>query len=260
LGWSPDGKHLAYISRRGTMGPGRNILTIRAADSGEERFLSPRLRFVNQASWTPDGRSLVALGITERETAVVRIDVDTSAVTKLAGEGLAPRMCPDGRTLIYLKPPPLAPGPGPMITKRDIVTGEESAIIGILGMFYTVSPDCREVAFQRDGVISAVSVNGGEPRELYRGPTRPSWHYYLGWSRDGRFVVARPRDGNGERWMIPSEGGAPQTWKPDPALPKMAGSSPHPDNRRFVFVIDGGTKSELWVLENLLPAAKPTVR
>ena len=258
--WSPDGKQLAYISRRGAIGPGRNILTIRAADTGEERFLSPRLRFVNQISWMPDGRSLVALGIADRETAVVRIDAETSAVTKLADRGLAPRMCRDGKTLIYLKPPPLAPGPGPTITKRNIDTGEESVIIGILGMNYAVSPDCREVAFQKDGLISAISVDGGEPREVYRGPTKPSYYYYLGWSRDGRFVVARPRDGSNERWMIPSEGGVPQIQKQDPSLPKMAGSATHPDNRHVVFTVDAGTKHELWVLENVLPAAKTSVR
>jgi len=30
----------------------------------------------------------------------------------------------------------------------------------------------------------------------------------------------------------------------------------HPDNRRFAFSVDEGSKSELWVLENLLPPAK----
>jgi Tol biopolymer transport system component len=255
--WSPDGKQLAYISRRGSAGPGKNILTIRSGDTGEERFLSPRLRFVNQISWAPDGRSLVALGVAERDMAVVRIDAETSAVTKLAGEGIAPRLCADGKTLVYLK---TGTGPGPTITRRNIETGDESAIVDILGMNYAVSPDCREVAFQKDGVISAISINGGASREIYRGPSRPFYYYYLGWSRDGRHVVARPRDGSGERWMIPSEGGAPQIRKQDPALPKMAGSTTHPDNRHLVFTVDAGTKSELWVLENFLPAAKAPAR
>jgi len=30
----------------------------------------------------------------------------------------------------------------------------------------------------------------------------------------------------------------------------------HPDNRRFVFSVDEGSKSELWVLENFLPPLK----
>ena len=50
--WSPDGRNLAYISRRGsiTNGWANDILTIRSAANGEERFLSPRLRYVNQIS------------------------------------------------------------------------------------------------------------------------------------------------------------------------------------------------------------------
>ena len=69
--WSPDGRNLLYISRPGVAGPGNNILTIRSAATGEERFLSPRLRFVNQASWAPDGRYIIALGITETETGML---------------------------------------------------------------------------------------------------------------------------------------------------------------------------------------------
>jgi Tol biopolymer transport system component len=251
--WSPDGKRLAYISRRDSIGPGKNILTIRSADTAVERFLSPRLRFVNQISWAPDGRSIVALGITEREIGIVRIDADTSAVTKLAGEGIAPRLCADGKTLVYLK---TGTGPGPTITRRNIETGDESAIVDILGMYYAVSPDCREVAFQKDGVISAISINGGASREIYRGPSRPFYYYSLGWMRDGKYIVARPRGGNGEKMLIPVDGGTPQTRTLDPALPKMAGSATHPDNRHMVFTVDGGTKVELWVLENFLPPPK----
>ena len=36
----------------------------------------------------------------------------------------------------------------------------------------------------------------------------------------------------------------------------MAGSTTHPDNRHFLFTVDEGRKSELWVLENVLPTVK----
>ena len=73
---------------RVAIGPGNNILTIRSAATGEERFLSPRLRCVNQISWAPDGRSIIALGITETETGIFRIDTETSEITKLADGGV----------------------------------------------------------------------------------------------------------------------------------------------------------------------------
>ena len=100
--WSPDGRNLLYLSRRGSIGPGNNILTIRSAATGEERFLSPRLRYVNQISWAPDGRSVIALGMTETENGIFRIDTETSGITKLADGGLAPKLCPDGKTLVFV--------------------------------------------------------------------------------------------------------------------------------------------------------------
>jgi len=83
LTWSPDGRNLAYISRWGRIGPGNNILTIRSAATGEERFLSPRLSGVLDISWAPDGRSVIALGFEETgQGGIFRIDTETSAITR----------------------------------------------------------------------------------------------------------------------------------------------------------------------------------
>jgi len=160
--WSPDGRNLAYISRRRSAVPGNNILTIRSAATGEERFLSPRLRFVNQISWAPDGRSVIALGITETEIGIFRIDIETSEITKLAVGGVVPKLCPDGKTLVFVTD-------GPSIRKRNLDTGEESEVLKVGAMYYDLSPDGREVVFQVDGAVKIVSLNGGEPRELFRG-------------------------------------------------------------------------------------------
>ena len=44
--------------------------------------------------------------------------------------------------------------------------------------------------------------------------------------------------------------------KLDLAVPKMMFVTVHPDNRRVVFSVDEGSKSELWVMENFLPPPK----
>ncbi|MDP2983892.1 MAG: hypothetical protein Q8O92_11245 [Candidatus Latescibacter sp.] len=238
--WSPDGRNLLYLSRRDVIGPGNNILTIRSAATGEERFLSPRLRFVNQISWAPDGRSVLALGITETESGIFRIETETSGITKLADEGYAPHLCPDGKTLVFVKE-------GPIITKRNLDTGEESEVVKA-GMFYDLSPDGREVVFQVDGAVKTVSLNGGEPRELFRGSAK---YYNLKWTRDGRYIIAQARNAaSSEIWRIPAQGGTPL--KLDLSVPKLAFFALHPDNRRFAFSVNEGSKSELWVLENFL--------
>ena len=244
--WSPDGRNLAYISRMGTIGPGNNILTIRSAATGEERFLSPRLRGVAMPSWAPDGRSIIAVGVTESRSGIFRIDAETSAITKLADQSrFAPRLCPDGKTLVFVT--------DGIIRKRNLDTGDESEVIKA-GVFYDLSPDGREVVFQVDGAVKTVSLNGGEPRELFHGLAKS---YALKWTRNGRYIIAQARGtASSEIWRVPAQGGTPL--KLDISVPKMDDFSfaLHPDNRRFAFTVNEGSKSELWVMENFLPPLK----
>jgi Tol biopolymer transport system component len=247
--WSPDGRNLLYLSQRGVIGPGNNILTIRSASTGEERFLSPRLRFVNWISWAPDGRSVIALGLTTGPNkGIFRIDTETSGITRLADVGLAPYLCPDGKTLVF------AEARGLSIRKRNLDTGEESEVVkvdkgGAAG--YDLSPDGREVVFQVDNSVKTVSFNGGEPREIFRGTAKGTggwWEYNLRWTRDGRYLIVWAGT---EIWRIPAQGGTPL--KLELTVPNMASFALHPDNRRFAFSVNEGSKSELWVLENFLP-------
>ena len=246
LTWSPDGKYLLYLSRRGSIGPGNNLLTIRSEATGEERFLSPHLRFVNQISWAPDGCSIIAIGITETETGIYRIDAETSAITKLTEGGrYAPRLCPDGKTLVFLKP-------GPIITKLNLETGEESEVAKTVALFYDLSPDGREVVFQSDSTVKTISINGGEPKELICGLAK---YYGLKWTNDGRYIIARAvfneASENSKIWRVPAQGGTPL--KLDISVPNVLFFALHPDNRHFVYSVAGETKSELWVMENFLP-------
>jgi Tol biopolymer transport system component len=248
LTWSPDGRNLLYISNWG-WGPGQDILTIRSTATGEERLLSG-LGFVNQISWAPDGRSVIALGA----AGIIRIDTETSGITKLADGGLFPKLCPDGKTLVFAG--------GPIIRKRNLDTGEESEVVnvgtgGTAQMYYDLSPDGREVVFQVDGAVKTVSLNGGEPRELFRGSAK---YYRMRWTRDGRYIIAQAASFGGsdatgiastEIWRVPAQGGTPL--KLDLSVPKLAFFTLHPDNRRFAFSVSEGGKSELWVLENFLP-------
>ena len=248
LTWSPDGKNLAYLSHPGRIGPGNNILTIRSAATGEERFLSPRLRAVNQISWAPDGRSVIALGFMETGTGAFRIDTETSEITKLADEGVFPHLCPDGKTLLHW-------GLGG-IRKRNLDTGEESEVVKADAAAYDVSPDCREVVFRVDGAVKTVSLNGGEPRELFRGLAQ---NYRLRWTRDGRYIIAQAfGTASPEIWRVPAQGGTPL--KLDLSVPKMGSFALHPDNRRFAFSVLEESKEELWVLENFLPAGKSAAK
>jgi Tol biopolymer transport system component len=233
------------------LGNGNNNLTIRSADTGDERFLSTSLRNVWDICWAPDSRSLLASGMTVYGNALFRIDSETGEITKLADGRWAPRLSPDGKTMVYM-------GKGG-ITKRNLDTGEESVGVKagteVLNTYDDLSPDCQKAAFQQDGTIYTVPLSGGEPRKLFSGLT----HYYkLTWTRDGRYIIAQALDDTSglfaqisEIWRIPVQGGTPL--KLDLSIPKMDFFALHPDNRHFAFSVNEGTREELWVMENFLP-------
>jgi Tol biopolymer transport system component len=184
------------------------------------------------------------------EMGILRIDTETGGITKLADNGDIPYLCPDGKTLVLVKD-------GPIITKRNLDTGEELEVVKSERQ-YDLSPDGREVVFQVDGSVKIVSLNGGEPRELFRGLAK---RYDLMWTRDGRYIIARAAELGGsdatgtassEIWRVPAQGGTPL--KLDLSVPKMDSFDLHPDNRRFAFSVKEAYKIELWVLENFLPA------
>jgi Tol biopolymer transport system component len=143
-----------------------------------------------------------------------------------------------------------------IIRKRNLDTGEESEVVKTGTMFYDLSPDGREVVFQVDGAVKTVSLNGGEPRELFRGLAQ---YYNLKWTRDGRYIIVQARNtASSEIWRVPAQGGTPL--KLDLSVPKMESFTLHPDNRRFAFSVNEGSKSELWVMENFLPVARTPAR
>jgi Tol biopolymer transport system component len=191
------------------------------------------------------------MGMTVKENALFRINAETGEITKLADGRGAPRFSSDGKTMVYM-------GNGG-ITKRNLDTGEESVGVQVGGEVLTIyddlSPDCKFAAFQTDGTIYTVSLNGGEPKKLFGGLT----HYYvLMWTVDGRYIIAQALDdisglyaATSEIWRIPVEGGTPL--KLDLSIPKMENFALHPDNRHFAFAVNDGTKEELWVMENFLP-------
>lgn len=247
--WSPDGRHLLYVANRAGIGPGKNILTIRNADSGTERFLSPSLRFVNFAWWSPDGRSVLALGISEKERGLFRIDAETSEMTRLSEHGYFPRLTPDGKTLVYTFDGTLR--------RRNLDTGKESEVItaGKISRF-DLSPDGREVVYQQGDIVMRASLDGGEPRELARGLAK---NLRMKWTSDGRHIVAFPWNMKTSKiWFIPAHGGTPLQM--DLSIPKMEHFALHPDNRRFVYSVSEESKTELWVLENFLPKATLAAR
>ena len=156
-------------------------------------------------------------------------------------------MSRDGKVMVYN-------GPGG-VRRRNLETGEDSAVENpAVRAFEDLSPDGRDVVFQDGGAVKIAALDAGEARDLFRGPL---W-YVPRWTSDGRYIIAQALDtktgwytATSELWRIPVQGGAPL--KLDLSIAGMQGFALHPDNRRFAFSVNEGTKTELWVLENFLP-------
>ena len=278
--WSPDGRSLAYIRSRE---PSQAVIIVRSIDTGEERELQVGERRIGfDLRWAPDGRAIVVPGFEPGKRtddiearagrkSLIRIDVQTGQVTSLmpypVNVGGSPPfdLSPDGKTVFYINLNLRSDGSQGrnQLLARDVRSGQETELIEKKGLTsVSVAPDgqrlvvgAREDRFQ---VLLVMPAAGGEARELVRidqeeaiSRVSPSW------TPDGRYVVFVKGRGMAKRnvqvWRVAAEGGVPQPT--ELTVDGLAWLRLHPDGRR----IATGTRkvsTEVWVMENFLPAAK----
>jgi Tol biopolymer transport system component len=263
--WSPDGKSLAYMSRRR---PNQIVLCIRSEETGKERELRPTIKeFLNYARWSPDGRSILVKNF----KGFSQINAETGDVTTLMenknGEIIGGRaiFSPDGRSIYYVlnnetKNPR-------KILVRDLNTGAEKEL-------YSVPLDDISIALSRDGrrlaiinsakdlVLRVMPTSGGESKAIYKfGRTESSTTFSLAWSADGRYIFfSKPNPENVEKWelfRIPADGAEPQNL--GISMMGIRHLTVHPDGQQIAFTSQGFKKStaEVWVMENFLPEHNP---
>jgi Tol biopolymer transport system component len=268
--WSPDGKRLAYFSRRGIWGP--DVLVVRSLETGEERDVSlqdglrPYLDLVfGLPQWSRDGRSIFVGGRTNTGRGAFRIDVETGGVTALrqekpGDEGYRawPVFSKDDKTVYLVRG--LRLDRLSAIVALDVESGKDVEIyraaqsVGKLAL----SPDGRQLAFcekekEEKFVLKTMPISGGEPREVFTVPEyrELEWELGLSWTSDGNhLVVAHPKN-NKDLWVIPVDGGERRTVK---LGAKARGMRLHPDGQRIAFTIGPLYEvGEVWALENFLP-------
>jgi len=249
--WSPDGKQLAYVTRLGSAGAGRNplALTILSLETGEQRQLDPQLQFYVRLRWSPDGSSILTLGRDHANRGgLFQIDAQTGQVTTIlyspSSQGF-PREAdwsPDGKAIFYSH----VSGP---IMLRDFATGREREIHS--GVIFALSRDGSLLAVHsedratKSSIVKVVLVAGGEARELLREPGPGAFTF--AWAADGRSLLFTK---SRELWRIPVQGADPQPM--GLAMANLRAIRVHPDGRRIAFSAAGGN-SEIWVMENMLP-------
>jgi len=268
--WSPDGKYLAYASRRNS----GTVFVIRDVENGQERDLSPKTTVqVLQRSaeatprWSPDGASILftAIDLSGKRHRLNLLDAESGNVTPImpkreGGEHVLtkwPVFSKDGKQIYYVR------GDRSIIT-CNLETHRERELYQTNAYIYrlALSPDGRRLAFfeaaraVRPTVVKTMPASGGESSELYtlKEGKRFSWGVGLSWTPDGNHVIVGAPDAPNEPdvlLMIPAKGGEPRKLELGVNVSHL---SLHPDGRRIAFTRpepDGG--GEVWVMEKLLP-------
>ncbi len=269
--WSPDGRFLAYVSQRGTgiVGPRSRVLVIRSLADGQERTISPPLRFYIAPRWATDGRSIYLKGLTSSdEFALLRIDAASGAVLwswRGPGATFFPgELSRDGRSYLATE--------NGRIVEIDLESGRAAAVplpaSAGKPLYVALSPDQRSIGFStvataNETVVAVVSRQGGDPRVLVRA-TRPEFVSVQAWARDGTSLLfAKTRSVNGQNdgpadlWRVHVADG-----RVEPVGVSMVGLREvrvHPDGGRIAFSA-GWPTLELWVMENFLAALPPRTR
>ena len=190
--FSPDGRRIAFVSDRGG---GDNVWIMNVDGSDKRQLTKEDFRLLNQPTWSPDGRFIVAkkhfttgrsLGTGEvwlyhvsGGSGVQLVKRASEAVQKELGE---PIYAPDGKHIYYTR----NVSPGPIfeyaqnsrtdlfnIERYDIDTGEVStAVSGVGGSVRpTPSPDGKTIGFVRRvhnrSTLWVKDLASGDERQIY---------------------------------------------------------------------------------------------
>jgi Tol biopolymer transport system component len=266
--WSPDGRELIFLSQRGDGAWGPGALCVRSTASGEVRELASKLNRVAWVRWSPDGRSLLASGQHPTgEFGRFRIDVQTGDFERIVKTtfGWSQAWSRDGKA-IFLHGTNSATNRSTIVV-RDLETGQEKELHSIAkgssnyAGSLVLSRDGRQLAFEvsesGSTMIKVMPAAGGEARELLRGDgsLMRNADGTIVWAPDGRSVLFARQTSRGssktELWSISVQGGEPR--KLELTAENMRDLSVHPDGRHIAFTAGQG-RSEVWVMENFLPA------
>ncbi|MCI0423810.1 MAG: hypothetical protein L0312_32125 [Acidobacteria bacterium] len=272
--WSPDGKSLAYISQREYLpwDPAARHLRIRSFETGEEREIPTKIRGIWSPHWSPDGRALVVYGV-NKQGHVSRYILDLKTLesrTVIEGSNEHqpgnPVWSLDGKGLFYFARDWTKEKTS--LVKLTLDSGHRDILYSVDYLPHAIhpalSPDGQKLAFairddkKKAGFVSVIPTTGGEPKALVK--LRWDLPYdCIGWSRDGRYILYGTVEGNrievqtATLWRVPVAGGDPQ--RLDISMDGLDDLRIHPDGMRIAFTA-GQYKTEVWVMENLLPALR----
>ena len=259
MDWSPDGQDLIY---------GERIINLK---TGEERNYGDSMSRVISPRWSPDGKSILLVGIENNKNitkdyigGIYMVDVKTDETTEILllsdykfnmpSDDAYPlseiQWSLDGKSFFYLFSKD-------RLVKHDLETGEDKILYkqahfdrGSLSR----SPDGKMLIFaarspeQKKSRLFAMSVEGGQEQELCT-PQEADDFYGVMWSPDGKYIYFAEREEGTSLWRIPAKGGNPQkVWHTENRAEIF---SIHPNGNQIALSINERT-TEIRVIEGLI--------
>jgi len=215
---------------------------------------------------SPDGRSLLFAGYSPGQEKGIHVHLmimpveggEPSVITQSPTQDRYPCWSPDGKSIAFIRNHGTSKGnivihiftvPAGGGDVKQITSAQDS--VSYSSVKYT--PDGNHIAyFSKDKSIKLIPVHGGESRELIKVESLDS-HNEIIMLRDGKHMAYTS---DGKIWMVPLTGGEPiqiETGLSDWFHSQIDQS---PDGKTIAFTAFTRWDSDLWLMENFLPATK----
>lgn len=273
--WSYDGRLLASISY--LEGSDFPSIHIRDVESGTFRDLQTDAGYISFPRWSPDGRTIFALGLKDggARTFAYRIDAESGKSTVIAEQLYvfintwpAWSWTSDSKSFFNNN------GFSGFTTRYDVATGATNQISMPSSHSHTVSPDGKHFGFSVTEennnsfvrTINVVNVSGEDSRVLCELAGSEALENLLpdvgmAWTQDSKhvvFVKGKAEDPRARSlWRVSVMDGVQENLGLE--MEELRQPTISPDGQHIAFTA-GGTKSEVWVMENFLPKDHAAVK
>jgi Tol biopolymer transport system component len=257
LGWSPDGRYLAYFKPMARGCSTARSLQLWNRDTAIAHEVdTKRLSYATQLTWASDGHSIAisSMGaVSEIGVATEPADVRPLANDLFGTGGLA--WSADKSKLYYSRTQARVAGQPLGIIERDVASGSERVIVPFSSRAsrWQLSPDKRSVALMVDDsatgttALMLVPLDGSAPRELVRRPKLG----VVNFSPDSRYIETRvidPATDKTDVLVVPVDGGDARAVATGPSPRAISGVMWAPDSSILLYrKVDSTTGGdELW--------------
>ena len=279
--WSPDGKAIAFVAKRGDNALAQ--IHLLSADGGEARALTGHATAVSDIAWAPDGSSLFfraseAKTAAERARDTARDDVfsydenfkhthlwkvslatgEETQVTSGDYSVTAYDVSADGRKLVLQRAPSPLLGDG-FLADIWVANADGSGAVQITKNAVpendaTLSPDSSQVLFTSgsnerfdsyyNGRLFVAPASGG-PARILVGEREPIAVDAAKWSADGKSIYFLANLGvHEELFVVPSAGGTPkQLTRGQHNITALSQSG-----ARFAFILSDATSADIYTM------------